>query len=242
MRRLFSLIALVTFTISCTNTTEEKNEASTNTEIEASADSATVKQVEKDSITISKNIESVDINDTAFVKMAYPELFIYDMRYADTNNFLHKKVYECPQCLLRHEVVEKLLNANEYFHSLGFQIVLFDCYRPLSVQKKMWKILPDGRYVANPKNGSIHNRGGAVDISLATLDGEYLDMGTDFDHFGKEAHIDYTTLPDTIISNRMFLREGMEKNDFTGIRTEWWHFNALGSKSYPVSDFSIRCN
>ena len=106
----------------------------------------------------------------------------------------------------------------------------------------MWEVLPDGRYVANPKNGSIHNRGGAVDITLIDMEGNKLDMGTDFDHFGEEAHHAYTKLSEVVIANRKLLNEGMQKFGFTPIRTEWWHYNFGNSKKYPVSNFKVKCN
>ena len=183
------------------------------------------------------------VHDTDFVNLSsYESVFSYDMRYADTNNFLHEKVYDCPTCLLRKEVVDALVKVNDSLLELGYRIKLFDCYRPKSVQLKMWEIYPDGRYVANPhKNGSVHNRGGAVDITLVNLNGEELDMGTGFDHFGEEAHSAYQNLPDTVLKNRAFLKESMEVHGFSGIRTEWWHYNFGSAKTYGLSNFPIHC-
>jgi D-alanyl-D-alanine dipeptidase len=183
------------------------------------------------------------VHDTDFVDLSsYKSTFAYDMRYADTNNFLKEKVYECPTCYLRKAVVEALIQVNDSLFNLGFRIKLFDCYRPKSVQLKMWDIFPDGRYVANPhKNGSVHNRGGAVDITLETLEGVELDMGTGFDHFGKEAHSDYMQHSDTVLANRAFLKNSMENYGFSGIRTEWWHYNFGSAKSYGLSNFPIHC-
>ena len=95
--------------------------------------------------------------------------------------------------------------------------------------------MPDPRYVANPysSTGSYHNRGGAVDITLVDIQGNELDMGTPFDHFGKESHFDNKNLPEKVIANRILLREGMEMAGFNGIRTEWWHFS---TGYYPVTD------
>ena len=166
----------------------------------------------------------------------------YDFRYADTNNFIHEKVYECVECLLRKEVALALVKANNFLFEQGYRLKLFDCYRPKSVQFKMWEIYPDARYVANPnKSGSIHNRGGAVDVSLEHLNGTAVDMGTDFDHFGKEAHIDYTFLDETVILNRKILQKAMTNAGFTTIRTEWWHFNFGKSKKYNISNFQFDC-
>ena len=106
----------------------------------------------------------------------------------------------------------------------------------------MWSIFPDGRYVANPhKSGSIHNRGGAVDITLVNSNGEALDMGTDFDHFGEEAHLDYTELSDKVKKNRKILQALMLSEGFVALKTEWWHFNFQEAKKYECSNFPIDC-
>ncbi len=175
-------------------------------------------------------------NDSTFVNLtSLSNDFVYDLKYATSDNFLKKPVYSCGNCYLRLDVARKLVQANNYFISKGYRIKLFDCYRPLSVQKKMWAILPDPRYVANPysSNGSYHNRGAAVDITLVDFSGKDVDMGTPFDHFGKKSHFDNKTLPSEIIANRIFLREGMEMAGFNGIRTEWWHFS---TGKFEVSD------
>jgi len=179
------------------------------------------------------------IHDSTFVNLsALSEDFIYDLKYSTEDNFLKEPVYECGNCYLRLGVARKLVQANKYFVSQGYRIKLFDCYRPLSVQKKMWEIMPDPRYVANPNSsiGSFHNRGGAVDLTLVDSLGNELEMGTPFDFFGQESHFDYKDLPKAIIRNRIFLREGMEMAGFNGIRTEWWHFS---TGSYKVSNQNL---
>jgi len=151
--------------------------------------------------------------------------FVLDMRYATKNNFLKEKVYSCAKCYVRDDVAEALLAANEDFIKQGYKIKFFDCYRPHSVQKKMWKIYPKPGYVANPKGGSIHNKGAAVDITLVKIDGSEVDMGTDFDFFGKKARHAYQNLPKAVLANRKTLRETMKKHGFRIIRSEWWHYN-----------------
>ena len=167
--------------------------------------------------------------------------FRYDMRYATTNNFLKEKVHECDDCVIRREVALSLIAANNYFMERGYRIKFFDCYRPLDVQKKMWKVLSDPQYVADPSKGSVHNRGGAVDITLVDLDDRELDMGTGFDHFGVEAHHAYEDLSTEILSNRRLLKEGMEANGFSPIKSEWWHYNFVTSQKFAVSNFQVEC-
>lgn len=180
--------------------------------------------------------------DTTFVRLAdYSADFVYDMRYATANNFLKAKVYECAECYTRVKTAKALLKANADFMKKGYRIKFFDCYRPNSVQHKMWKIVPNPQYVADPVKGSIHNKGGAVDITLVTMEGEELDMGTDFDFFGKRAYHDNTDLPVHILENRKVLKETMEQYGFWSIRTEWWHYNLAAASNDKVDDFKWDC-
>lgn len=166
---------------------------------------------------------------------------ILDLRYATENNFLGEVLYDCPRCLLRPEVALALQRVHWDLQEKGLGIKVFDCYRPQFVQEKMWEIKPDPNYVANPRKGSMHTRGLAVDVTLVDSDGEELNMGTDFDHFGVEAHVDYLQHPDEVLENRTLLRETMENYSFKGIRTEWWHFSMRGL-SYPLDTMRWNCN
>lgn len=189
------------------------------------------------------NTNQIDtIPDTSFIFLETLSIdFAYDMKYATNDNFLDTAIYTCDKCLIRKEVAKSLINANNKLIKQGYRIKLFDCYRPLSIQKMMWKVFPNGKYVANPKYGSIHNRGGAVDITIVHLEGKTVDMGTKFDHFGKEAHHSYTALPDSILANRKLLRSTMEASGFSAISSEWWHYNSEKAKTYPISDFETKC-
>ncbi len=186
--------------------------------------------------------DSTDGNDEDFINIEnISSDFVLDMKYATKDNFLKEKVYSCAKCYVRDEVADALIEANRDFMKQGYKIKFFDCYRPHSVQKKMWKIFPNPGYVADPKGGSIHNKGAAVDITLVKLDGSEVDMGTDFDHFGKEAHHAYKDLSETTLNNRKLLRETMNKHGFRTIRTEWWHYNYKNSLKYKISNFTWEC-
>lgn len=183
-----------------------------------------------------------NVNDTSFVNLKdYGKDFFYDMKYATTDNFLKAKVYDCDECFLRFKTVKALINANKNFVKLGYKIKIYDCYRPLDVQKKMWEIVPNATYVANPSTGSIHNRGGAVDITLTDYSGNELDMGTKFDHFGEEAAHAYTKLSPEVIANRNLLKSIMLRNGFKSFASEWWHYNLSNAKEMPISNFSWEC-
>lgn len=189
-----------------------------------------------------KQEQKVIVSDTTFVNLKdYSSDFVYDMKYAQTDNFLKSKVYDCAECYLRLKTVSSLIKANNYFMKQGFRIKLYDCYRPLDIQKKMWEIVSNPKYVANPKKGSIHNRGGAVDLTLVNKEGKELDMGTTFDFFGIEASHSYEKLSEEVKRNRRLLRNGMIRNDFRILDSEWWHYNLKNSKNDSVSNFKWNC-
>ena len=182
------------------------------------------------------------IADTTFVKLKdYSTDFVYDMKYATEDNFLKAKVYDCAECFLRLQTVKALVKANAKFMRKGYRIQLFDCYRPLDIQKRMWKIVSNPEYVADPAKGSIHNRGGAVDITLVDADGKELDMGTSFDFFGPEAGHYFDNLPDEVKENRLLLKRIMQKSGFVSFDSEWWHYNLKNASKEKVSNTKWLC-
>ncbi len=240
MRKLFHILFVLIAILSCKENPSKKKEVeqATKKSVEV-ADSVPQKQIE--SRKSFKSFES--IADTTFVRLAdFSDVFAYDLRYATENNFLKEKVYECAECYTRVKTAKALLSASENFKKKGVRIKFFDCYRPNSVQYKMWEIVPNPQYVANPKKGSIHNKGGAVDITLETLEGKELDMGTDFDFFGKKAYHDNFDLPQEVLDNRKLLKEIMEKHGFWSIRTEWWHYNLSAASNDKVANFKWKCD
>lgn len=184
----------------------------------------------------------VPIQDSDFVNIRNlsPD-FVYDMKYATTNNFLKAKVYDCDECYLRWNTAQALIKANKLFIKKGYHIKLYDCYRPLTIQKRMWAIVPNPKYVADPAKGSIHNRGGAVDITLVDKNGKELDMGTAFDHFGPEAAHDFAGVSNEVKKNRELLKKIMEKCRFKSLDSEWWHYNFTGATSFKAADFVWKC-
>lgn len=166
---------------------------------------------------------------------------LVDVRYATKNNFTGKILYSSSKVYLIKEAAESLVNVNNYLKTkYGYKIKIFDGYRPLSVQKIMWSIIPDERYVANPEKGSRHNRGCAVDLTLVDSLNNELDMGTGFDDFTERSHRDYKELPDEVIKNRKILEEAMTRFEFIPLETEWWHFDFKDWKKYPLLDIKIK--
>jgi D-alanyl-D-alanine dipeptidase len=162
---------------------------------------------------------------------------VLDLRYATGRNFLRRPLYPAARCLLRAPVAERLERAAAALRRAGYRLRLFDCYRPLSVQREMWRAFPHAGYVADPSKGSNHNRGAAVDLSLAFADGRPVEMPTDFDAFEARAHVDATDgVSAEARKNRARLRDAMLGAGFTANRAEWWHFAAPESARYPLLD------
>ena len=158
-----------------------------------------------------------------------------DIRYATTNNFTGRQVYPSAKAYLHKSTAVKLDNVQKKLESKDFGLKVYDAYRPLSVQKIFWAIMPDERYVANPAKGSRHNRGSAVDVTLVELQsGRELEMPSGYDDFSARAHYAYTNLPPEIISNRALLRATMTECGFVPFETEWWHFDDSNWTNYPL--------
>lgn len=177
--------------------------------------------------------------DLVEVKKVVPTAQL-DLRYATTNNFTHQKVYRSSRCFLTRGTAEKLKAVALDLQHEGLGLKIYDGYRPLAVQKRVWALVPDERYVADPKKGSRHNRGAAVDLTLVNLEtGKELTMPTGFDDFSERAHRDYDRLPQPVLENRRKLQESMEARGFIGMPTEWWHFDDTNWQKYPILDISI---
>jgi D-alanyl-D-alanine dipeptidase len=161
---------------------------------------------------------------------------VLDIRYATDNNFLKRQVYPKERCVLRGAAVRRLAQVQQDLEKRGLGLKVFDCYRPLSVQKLMWQIKPDPRYVANPVRGSRHNRGAAVDLTLVDRNGKALEMPTDFDNFTERAHRNYRGGSAQARKNSKLLEDVMKKYGFIPLATEWWHFDAPDWNKYAVLD------
>lgn len=161
---------------------------------------------------------------------------LLDIRYATRNNFTRQQLYSQPRCLLRAGVARKLAKVQADLAQVGLGLKVFDCYRPLSVQKRMWELVPDDRYVANPNQGSRHNRGAAVDLTLVDSKGNELEMPSKFDDFSNHASVHYKGSSSAAQHNRQLLEKVMRKHGFTSIETEWWHFDAANWQKFEIAD------
>lgn len=159
-----------------------------------------------------------------------------DIKYATTDNFTGKVVYPAARCFLIRDAAEALGKVQADLRSLGYRLKVFDGYRPLSVQRIFWSILPDPDYVADPAKGSRHNRGYAVDLTLTDLQGNEVAMPSGYDDFSERAHRDYLALPAEAIGHREILEQVMVRHGFIPFPTEWWHFDYRGYENKPNLD------
>lgn len=155
----------------------------------------------------------------------YLKPLITDWKYATKNNFTKQVLYKEPAAYMRLEAAIALQHVQKELKLKGLGLKIFDAYRPYTITKKMWEIVPDERYAANPAKGSGHNRGAAVDLTLIDLKtGKELSMPTPYDDFTEKAHHNYLHLDSTIIKNRQLLKDVMMKHGFVPLDTEWWHY------------------
>ena len=170
------------------------------------------------------------------VKKLAPRIVV-DMRYATTDNFTRQKLYPIgDECLLCEPAAARLARVQKALEKKGLGLKIWDCYRPVSVQKKLWEIVPDPRYVADPKTGSRHNRGASVDLTLVDAKGRELKMPTAFDEFSDKAHRDFMDLPKDVLKNRAILQRAMDAEGFLPLPTEWWHFDSPEWGRYALRD------
>jgi zinc D-Ala-D-Ala dipeptidase len=165
---------------------------------------------------------------------------ILDIRYATTDNFTGRQLYDQARAFLIAPAAKALFRAHLAAKTQGFGLTIYDAYRPWRVTKALWDATPAGpkkNYVANPKKGSKHNRGCAVDLTLHRLsDGEEVEMPSGYDEFSPRAHRNFTAAPAMALQHRDLLETLMEAQGFRGASNEWWHFDFIGWEKYPVLD------
>ena len=167
---------------------------------------------------------------------------VFDLRYAGTNNFMHQKLYpSIKTTYLRKAAADSLAVVQQELQNKGLGLKIFDAYRPYSVTEKLWEPVKDDRYAADPKKGSGHNRGIAVDLTIIKLDNkEELNMGTGFDNFSDTAHHAFKNLPEAVLQNRLLLKSTMEKHGFKALDTEWWHYYLPNTTAYELLDIDFK--
>lgn len=165
-----------------------------------------------------------------------------DIRYATDNNFVGKTVYPEARAFLQRPAAKALLRVHKKLRKQGLGLLVFDGYRPWAITKLFWEVTPEDKrkFVANPENGSKHNRGCAVDLSIYDLKtGLPIEMPSGFDEFTERASPDYAGGTQTERSNRDLLRKLMEDAGFTVNANEWWHFDYKNWQDYAIYDISF---
>ncbi|MBO9733084.1 MAG: M15 family metallopeptidase [Chitinophaga sp.] len=160
-----------------------------------------------------------------------------DVRYATTNNFTKQRLYTKTDIYLRLPAAKALKAVQEALRKKGYGLLIYDAYRPYHVTEAMFKIVPNDLYAADPRKGSGHNRGVAVDLSMVHLKtNQPVAMPTDFDDFTFKAHQNYNPADPVVAANRKLLRDTMTQFGFKGSSTEWWHYYLPDYKRYPLMD------
>lgn len=182
----------------------------------------------------------VDYDTTMWTELTAEDGYVIDIKYATSDNFVKEVIYPCGRMFLRPAVATALAQVRKELLAKGYKLKLFDGYRPRPAQQKLWDKVPNRNYVAPPSEGSMHNRGVAIDLTLADPDEKEIDMGTPYDFFGPEAHHDYTSHSKEILAHRLLLKSVMEAHGFQSIRTEWWHYS-FTKRSYPLEEWLWSC-
>lgn len=162
--------------------------------------------------------------------------FILDIRYSTKNNFTKTVLYPVAKAKLRRIAAESLVAVQQELRSKGLGLKIFDAYRPLSIQWKLWEVVPDENFVADPRKGSKHNRGAAVDLTIIDSTGKELEMPTGYDDFSEKASHDYTDISAEASKNRALLKDVMTRRGFHPIRSEWWHYDFQGWERFEILD------
>lgn len=232
MRLSLLLISCSIFIISCSRQSDIPESKT------KSSDSLSTVTIKKDSI---NPIEAFFISQGLIDVQTIDSTIQVKLIYADTNNFMKKNLYgQLKKCYLQKEAAINLSKAQKALQHLfpGFSLLITDGARPFHVQQYMWdsvKISVEERYkfLSSPNNGSVHNYGAAVDVTILDAEGDKLDMGTPIDYFSElsypmleEQFLKQGKLTQTQINNRKLLRNVMKSGGYINIPTEWWHFNA----------------
>lgn len=184
--------------------------------------------------------EEGDFKDSDLVELIKLDpSFKLDIRYATDNNLVGRPVYTEARAFLQRPAAEALVKINSELKPHGFGLMIFDGYRPWSVTKIFWDITPDEdkKFVADPKKGSRHNRGCAIDLTLYDLvTGEEIQMTGVYDEMSERSYPEFEGGTDEQREMRDLLRSKMEANGFTVYKFEWWHFDYKDWQTYRIEN------
>jgi D-alanyl-D-alanine dipeptidase len=238
-----SVVLLTFLLVGCSSNVNEKKDTkeSGDTGFSTKTSDFTTKTIEE--IVLLPVIDSLEqiLIDAGLVDLqSIDSTILVDLRYSSTNNFMHEDVYGgLNKAYIQLSVAQDLAKCQAKLKEINpdYTLLVYDAVRPRSVQQKMWDVLDmpineKTKFVSNPKNGSIHNYGAAIDLTIATNNGDSLNMGAGFDDIRKIAYprlesqfLKSGELTQVQVDNRKLLRKVMSAGGFYNIQTEWWHFN-----------------
>ena len=202
-----------------------------------------VEELRREALAASPPVEPGEFLASDLVELRALEPTInYDIRYASTNNFMNAVFYSQPRAFLQRPAAEALVRAHSKLRSQGYGLLIHDAYRPWYVTKMFWDATPNAQrhFVANPANGSRHNRGAAVDLTLYDLrTGEAVEMVGGYDEFSERSYPDYPGGTSRQRWLRELLRDAMETEGFTVYEFEWWHFDFNNWRRYPIQNVTF---
>ena len=199
-----------------------------------------IQELEAEALAASPPVEEGDYRDPDLVELvALDPTIRLDIRYASTNNFMGEVFYSEPRAFLQRPAAEALVRAHQWLGERGYGLLIHDGYRPWYVTKMFWDATPEElrTFVADPANGSRHNRGCAVDLTLYWLDtGEPVEMPGGYDEFSPRSYPDYRGGTSSQRWHRELLRQAMEAQGFAVYEAEWWHFDHADWRSYRIGN------
>ena len=193
-------------------------------EMKKSATSTTITDAaQKPTVASSVNKEISD-QELVTIRDYIPNIYI-DVKYATTDNFTGQVIYDFSEPSLRYGTIKKLMKVQKELNKRGYSLKVWDAYRPIEAQLKLWEICPDPAYVSDPNKGySGHCRGNTIDVTLVTADGKELEMPSGYDEFSALADRDYSDVSSAAAKNAELLESVMKKHGFKGYQAEWWHY------------------
>ncbi|NNE36245.1 MAG: M15 family metallopeptidase [Rhodothermales bacterium] len=197
-------------------------------------------EIREEALQLSPPVETGQFRSSELVELVVLDSTIaLNVRYATDQNFMGTVLYSEPRAFLQRPAAEALKRVQAKLSQKGVGLVIYDAYRPWYVTKMFWEATPrhQREFVANPRKGSMHNRGCAVDLGLIDLStGEILDMPSGYDEFSERAYADYSGGTKQARKNRDLLRREMEAEGYRVNSGEWWHFDYKDWRSYRIQN------
>ena len=172
--------------------------------------------------------------------------FIVDLRYATSDNFTREKIYNSGVCYIHENTAKLLIKAKDIFLKNGYRVKIWDAYRPVRAQIKFWSVFPDNNFVGKPPETenmkefkASHMNGLCVDITLTDMNGEEIEMPSQFDDFSSKASLSSPEISEEGRKNGEYLKKVMESVGFTAYENEWWHFYDKTIAAPPYADYQI---